>query len=101
VDIFSLAIIAYELFSGLTMSTRLMIVGSAKEFELHAIRTAEGHRLPLPSNFPDELKGVIAQMWHHDFNLRPSASKVVDLLTDLRSVMYDWHNHNKSRWSCF
>mmetsp|Transcript_34342 Transcript_34342/g.61281 ORF Transcript_34342/g.61281 Transcript_34342/m.61281 type:complete len:471 (-) Transcript_34342:3072-4484(-) len=101
VDIFSLAIIAYELFSGLTMSTRLMIVGSAKEFELHAIRTAEGHRLPLPSNFPDELKGVIAQMWHHDFNLRPSASKVVDLLTDLRSVMYDWHNQTKSRWSCF
>eukprot|EP00873_Tetraselmis_striata_P036773 jgi/Tetstr1/457037/TSEL_043700.t1 len=101
VDVFSLAIIMYELFTGITMSTKLMIAGSVKEFELHAIRTSQGQRLPLPTNLPEDLKRAISEMWHHDVARRPSAAVAAEMLRDLRPVMQEWHEAGKSRWLCF
>jgi hypothetical protein len=56
VDIFSLAIVMFELFSMNLMANIAQKSGDGDEFELYAQAVASGHREPLKDAWPDSLK---------------------------------------------
>ena len=64
VDIFSLAIIMYELFAMNLVATRAHNSGAPDEFENYAKRVANGHREPMRPSWPQNLKvraGVVCR----------------------------------------
>ena len=64
VDIFSLAIIMYELFAMNLVATRAHNSGAPDEFENYARRVANGHREPMRPSWPQTLKvraGVVCR----------------------------------------
>lgn len=56
VDIFSLAIIIYELFSMCPLVKTVSQTGSEDEFEQYANRVACGHREPIDASWPQQLQ---------------------------------------------
>lgn len=56
VDIFSLAIVMYELFSMNLMANLVQKSGDPTEYECYALRVAAGHREELKASWPDGLK---------------------------------------------
>jgi hypothetical protein len=56
VDIFSLAIIMFELFSMCPLSIKVQRSGAPDEFEMYAQAVAMGHREQFNRTWPQELK---------------------------------------------
>jgi len=102
VDIFSLGVIMYELFTGLALAARLYHAGTAVELRNHANRTSQGKRMPMPECFPSELSHVIESFWHQDPGQRPDALHALWQLQKLRPRIQQWHEETKKpRCSCF
>jgi len=88
IDIFSLGVIVFELFSGLTVAARLMIAGDPMEFEHFAMRTAQnGERIPIPSSVPRPVAKAIESFWHQNPLVRPTADEAVQMLERLRPII--------------
>lgn len=55
-DIFSLGIIMYELFSMCPLAKTVTETGKEEEFALYARRVADGHREPLDDSWPQQIQ---------------------------------------------
>eukprot|EP00899_Mesostigma_viride_P008363 jgi/Mesvir1/17528/Mv08780-RA.1 len=76
VDVFSWAIIFYELIAGRRAYAGYYLTAE----EIGARQSLEGQRPTLPSKWPTELKQLLTSAWADNATLRPSASEIVKQL---------------------
>ncbi|KAH3760223.1 protein serine/threonine kinase [Pelomyxa schiedti] len=72
-DVYSFAVLCWEIFSEKTPFTNLGSVWKITEF------VVGGQRLPL-DGFPPFLESIISQCWSHDYHTRPKFSQIVSVL---------------------
>jgi len=101
IDVYSLAVIFYELLSGYPILCTISHSGTVKEVENHANRVAGGYRVKIPAKWPPEVGEVITKLWTQDPKERPSATEAIKLLTGLQPVVEAWHRSAKGFCSCF
>lgn len=87
VDIYSAAIIMYELFSMLPLGVRAATAGTPEAYQAYAHRVARGHREPLPACWPPALAELIQDCWKAAPGGRPTADELVQRLVALEPVM--------------
>eukprot|EP00899_Mesostigma_viride_P008295 jgi/Mesvir1/17467/Mv08737-RA.1 len=79
VDVFSWAIIFYELIAGRRAYAGYYLTAE----EIGARQSLEGQRPTLPSKWPTEIKQLLTSAWADDAALRPSASEIVQQLDEM------------------
>ena len=86
VDVFSFAIMSYELFTGRLLALRsdFMVGGQSAVEEYVDRRAKQGERERMPSRWPEPLKDLIASMWDQNPEKRPSFSEVLVALKSIR-----------------
>lgn len=86
VDIFAAALMLYQIFAQLNISSNFDDESDAYAF---AQRVANGHRPPFPKKFPQALQDLLESAWHESPQDRPTA---VQLLAHLRAFerSSDW-----------
>lgn len=63
IDVFSLATVIYETLLGIRLSTRFGMHFTVKEVQKFAEEVRDGYRLPLPEEWPEELKELLVECW--------------------------------------
>ena len=87
-DVFSYAIIAYELLHSYMMISATD--GSYAEVQAYARRVARAHyRPPLDAGLPKELMTLIKKCWEPKPELRPSMAEVIKMLLEINASL-DW-----------
>lgn len=82
VDIFSFGVLMYNLCYRVIPSLMIMSNGDTQDMVVYAKQVADGFRQPLSDEkIPKQLNQIIESCWSHDPADRPSATKVVDMLT--------------------
>ncbi|KAI8113767.1 hypothetical protein M9435_003759 [Picochlorum sp. BPE23] len=82
VDIFSFGVLMYNLCYRVIPSLMIMSNGDTQDMVVYAKQVADGFRQPLSDEkIPKQLNEIIESCWSHDPADRPSATKVVDMLT--------------------
>ena len=86
VDVFSFAIMSFELFSGRLLALRsdFMVGGQAAVEEYVDRRARGGERERMPSRWPDPLKDLISKCWEQDPGARPSFAEILLYLKAIR-----------------
>eukprot|EP00899_Mesostigma_viride_P012508 jgi/Mesvir1/21258/Mv21662-RA.1 len=79
VDVFSWAIIFYELIAGRRAYAGYYLTAE----EIGAQQSLEGQRPALPSKWPTKIKQLLTSAWADDATLRPSASEIVQQLDEM------------------
>eukprot|EP01025_Chloroclados_australasicus_P049754 TRINITY_DN5689_c1_g1_i4.p1 TRINITY_DN5689_c1_g1~~TRINITY_DN5689_c1_g1_i4.p1 ORF type:complete len:494 (-),score=55.52 TRINITY_DN5689_c1_g1_i4:152-1633(-) len=93
VDIFSLGVIMYELFSyrhiepAVSEHAAEVARDELEPQEEYAKRIMEGFREHLPSHWPEELQDLVSACWHAEPLLRPAAEDVARRLEDMADVI--------------
>ena len=88
VDVFSLAVIMYELFSHKPVLLGLCSVSPVTQSSLEqfAVKVAAGARLPIPDTLHPKLAALIADMWQEDPLARPSMRQVLSKLEAMEEL---------------
>lgn len=87
-DVFSYAIIAYEILHSYMMISATD--GSYAEVQAYARRVARSHyRPPLDAGLPQELMSLVKKCWDPRPELRPSMSEVIKMLLEVNASL-DW-----------
>ena len=63
VDVFSLAVMLFEALRGRLNVMRIAMGGDPEAVAEYARKVADGHREPLPSNWPPEVRSLIESAW--------------------------------------
>lgn len=85
-DVFSFAIVIFELFHKSTMFSIVSNAGSARDVELHALRVMGGYRPPLPATWPTDIKSLIEDCWADVPAQRPSMKEISSRLQDMQNT---------------
>ena len=87
-DVYSFAIIAYELLHRYQMISATD--GSLEECQVYARRVAQaGWRPPLDESLPRPLKNVLEKCWAPEPEIRPKMAEVVTMLQEIMKSV-DW-----------
>lgn len=76
-DIFSFAVILYELFMRTMMLTFVSCTGEPDEIENYARSVASGRRPQIPDIIPVKIAELVQKCWAANMGDRPSAAEVV------------------------
>ena len=97
VDVFSFAIITFELLSSRVAMAAIVNQGDLdyEAVHAHAQETANGFRLPIPVDWPAPVRTLIEDCWAQKSSKRPSFATIERRLGELRvSELRDmWHRH--------
>ncbi|KAK9811579.1 hypothetical protein WJX72_006439 [[Myrmecia] bisecta] len=85
VDVFSFAVILFELLSYRTSLSMLPQPVSMDQAYRYAHKVANGYRRPLPAYWPEELRVLIADCWAAHPSQRPSFADVAARLADMKA----------------
>lgn len=96
VDVFAFAIVMYEVFSGILLR-HLYISDKDKgcAYRRYATRVNSGWRPPMPVEWPEELRDLIADCWSQQPNCRPSMEEVSQRLQSLQKTLHS----SRGNWS--
>ncbi|CAD7700290.1 unnamed protein product [Ostreobium quekettii] len=86
VDVFSFAIIMYELLRKSVLLVFVATTGSPEDVERHAENIVNGMRPPMPQEWPDELADLIRECWHQNPDKRPAMKDVIPRLRRLKDA---------------
>lgn len=86
VDVFSFAIIMYELLHKYMMIFAVSNKGNEAEIEAYASRVASGYRPPVADKFPQAVKSLLADAWHPDPKQRPTMRDVMARLKAIKDT---------------
>eukprot|EP01023_Acetabularia_acetabulum_P036525 TRINITY_DN3452_c0_g1_i10.p1 TRINITY_DN3452_c0_g1~~TRINITY_DN3452_c0_g1_i10.p1 ORF type:complete len:353 (-),score=39.57 TRINITY_DN3452_c0_g1_i10:294-1352(-) len=100
VDVYSFAIIAYEMFSKSMVSVRVSPNGEPQEVINYASRAAFGQRPPIPTNFPKKLHHLVEACWQQEPAQRPVFDKICKQLVDMQPDITAWHMEQVSKAGC-
>ncbi|GMH35820.1 hypothetical protein BSKO_03688 [Bryopsis sp. KO-2023] len=84
-DIFSFAIIMYELFQRTIILAFASTTGDSSEVISYVQGVAQGSRPSIPEEWPLELRSLIESCWAQNFHDRPTMTQVVEQLQALKS----------------
>lgn len=87
VDVFSFAIIIFELLSGRVAMAAIANRGDQLDYEAvraHAEETANGYRLPVPVAWPAPIRSLIEDCWAQKSGKRPSFATIERRLEDIK-----------------
>ena len=89
VDVFSFAIIIFELLSG---RVAMAAIGDRRELDYEAVRghaeeTSNGFRLPLPVNWPAPVANLIRDCWAQRSSKRPSFAVIEQRLKEIKVTL--------------
>lgn len=80
VDVFSFGVIMYELMARYQMVCAVSNLGSESEIEQYAEKVSQGYRPPIPQNWPEPLRELVADCWHQEPETRPTMSRIKERL---------------------
>lgn len=83
VDVFSMGIIVFEVFSKRVIGADYMNTTQWDESEAHAERVAAGWRPPFPERMPENIRKLVDRCWSGVPALRPSMAEVVSTLEEI------------------
>lgn len=86
VDVFSLAVVMYELLSYAPMTARVTGEDMVDRMYHYAEKVAGGFRQELPEAWPPQVRALISDSWAANPMLRPSAAKIAK---QLRAMHHD------------
>lgn len=84
-DVFSFAIIAYELLHKTVMAITVASQGLQSQVEMYAYRVSQGYRPPLGDHLPPGLARLLRDCWAQSPADRPRMSKVVARLKEVQA----------------
>lgn len=84
-DVFSFGIIMYELLRKSSLLVFVSTTGSPADVEAYADDIAQGHRPPIPEDWPRELVAVVTDCWNQNMDKRPNMKDVVPRLEALKA----------------
>lgn len=90
-DVFSFAIVIYELFCQSTILYIVSQYGGARDVELHALRVMGGFRPAIPASWPSDLKSLVEDCWAELPAGRPSMKEISSRLQQMQSTDF-WSN---------
>lgn len=83
VDVFSFGTILYETLQGFRIANRFGLHYTKANVQKFAETVRDGYRLPIPDDWPEELKILIQECWKDDPKERPSMKSVAARLMNL------------------
>lgn len=83
VDVFSLGVIMFEVFSKRLIGADYMNTTQWDESEVHAQRVAAGWRPSFPAHMPENIRKLVDKCWSGLPELRPSMAEVVRSLEEI------------------
>ena len=86
-DVFSFAIIIFELLSGRVAMAAIANRGDQLDYEAvraHAEETANGFRLPIPAEWPSLVRSLIEDCWAQKSFKRPSFATIERRLEEIK-----------------
>lgn len=86
-DVFSFAIIIFELLSGRVAMAAIANRGDQLDYEAvraHAEETANGFRLSIPVNWPAPIRSLIEDCWAQKSGKRPTFATIERRLEDIK-----------------
>lgn len=88
VDVFSFAVIIFELLSG---RVAMAAIGDQRDLDYEAVHahaedTANGFRLPLPVNWPASVLSLINDCWAQRSSKRPSFATIERRLQEIKVI---------------
>jgi serine/threonine protein kinase len=86
VDVFSIGVIIYEVFSKRLVGADYLNAVGWDESEAHAHKVAAGFRPPFPAFIPEEIRQLIDLCWSGKPTLRPSMTEVVRRLRAIQEM---------------
>ncbi|KAJ9520847.1 hypothetical protein QJQ45_014048, partial [Haematococcus lacustris] len=84
VDVFSFAVVMYELFHRYLMLHAISLEGTDEEVEAYAERVSNGFRPPIAPHLGPEFQSLLQQCWAQDPATRPRMDQVVQRLRQLQ-----------------
>lgn len=84
-DIFSFAIIMYELFQRTIILAFASATGKPAEVISYVQNVAQGSRPSIPEEWPEGIRLLIESCWAQNFHERPTMAQVVERLQDLKA----------------
>lgn len=96
VDVFAFAVVMYEMFSGILLRN-LYISDKDKScaYRRYATRVNSGWRPPMPVEWPDGLRDLIADCWSQQPECRPPMQEVLQRLQALQKTLLT----SRGNWS--
>lgn len=85
VDVFSMGIVIFEVFSKRLLCADYMNTTEWDETEIHAQRVAAGWRPPFPAHMPEKLRKLVDKCWAGLPELRPSMADVIKRLEEIQT----------------
>ncbi|GMH39125.1 hypothetical protein BSKO_07023 [Bryopsis sp. KO-2023] len=85
-DVFSFAVLMYELLRRSLTLAFVSFLGSSRDVEIYAFNVMGGFRPPIPKTWPQQLKDLITDCWAPTPSSRPSMEQVCNRLNNIRGL---------------